>query len=495
MKKRVIFTALGMVGVLLGGCTWPASPASSPSQPSAATTARRVEMVNLTTRTQAANPSSLNVEQFTAKAAELCHDKKMGRLHRFVERYPDVALEMLRTTSPALASKGERQAVAEAYDRLFVASQESQGWRFILKDMAARPEAYQPAFDGRVRARGFIEQGRFTPAILLDAGGGAPLPSYLRADALRLRGIGLLLNNQPAPAAAAWQQARGLAQSDVCVSAELDLLISDALRKAGPAFGGVESAVAWNQAASEALELHDPIFWERLLELKPSHAAWPRQVQARCLEHGAARTSVSEVEDFDEGVIWRQTAEWRLERNEASAALLSFAQAESQSASARAKGEARIGQARSLIAMGQSTPAMAILSAVVQQPDPSVSCHALAVMGVINLQQGQEAEGLKMLRRAVENTDHARWPGFSLAQADLALACLAAGKEKDGLRLLHEAQDAFKSEGRLADLCQCLANEAAYLRKAGQTDLAESKVREIAELENLPPPANGPDPL
>jgi tetratricopeptide (TPR) repeat protein len=110
---------------------------------------------------------------------------------------------------------------------------------------------------------------------------------------------------------------------------------------------------------------------------------------------------------------------------------------------------------------------------------------------VINLQQGREAEGLKMLQRAVENSDHTRWPGFSLAQADLALAYLAAGKEKEGLRLLHEAQDAFKNEGRIADLCQCLANEAAYLRKAGHPDLSEPMAKKIADLENLPPAVNG----
>jgi len=184
----------------------------------------------------------------------------------------------------------------------------------------------------------------------------------------------------------------------------------------------VESAVAWNQAASEAVELHDPIFWERLLELKPANAAWPKQVQARFYTQNVTQPSFSEANDFDEGAIWRQTAEWKLERNEASAALLAFAQAESQSLSARAKGEARIGQARSLIAMGQSAPAMAILSAVVQRPDPSVSCHALAVIGVINLQQDRATEGLKMLQRAVENLDHARWPGFSLAQADREMA-------------------------------------------------------------------------
>jgi tetratricopeptide (TPR) repeat protein len=487
MNNIVFLATISVAGALLGGCAEPGSTASPLSQPAVHATARQVEMVNLTTRTQAANPSSLSVEQFTAQAAELCRAGKMGRLHRFIQRYPDVALEMLRTTSPQSAANEERQAVAQAYDRLLVAPRESQGWFPILKDMAARPDAYQAAFDSRVRARSFIEQGRFSMAIASDTTGASGLPSYLRADALRLRGIALLLDNQPAQAAAAWQQARRLAQSDVCVCAELDLLVSDALKRARqPA----ESVVAWNQAVSESMELHDPILWERLLELKPANAAWPQQARIRPLEQIATQPSAS-GDDFDEGTIWHQTAQWRLERNEASAALLAFAQAQAQSRSARAQGEARIGQARSLIAMGQNAPAMAILGAVVQQPDASVSCHALAVLGVINLQQGRTTEGFNMLQRAVANADHTRWPGFSRAQADLAVAYLAAGKEKEGLPLLHEAQDAFKTEGHIADLCQCLANEAAYLRKAGQSDLAQLKLQKIAELENLPPPMSG----
>jgi tetratricopeptide (TPR) repeat protein len=488
MNNLFFLTAIGVAGVLLGGCTPPGSTAQSPSQPVVHATARRVEMVNLTTRTQAANPSSLSVEQFVSQAAQLCRDGKLGRLHRFVQRYPDVALEMLRNTGPQSAADGERQAVAQAYDRLFVSPQESQRWHSILKDMAARPDAYQPEFGARSRARSFIEQGRFAAAIMSDSSGQSTLPPYLRADALRLRGIALFLNNQHAQAAAAWQQATGLAQTDTCVCAELDLLVSDALKKAGqPA----ESVVAWNQAASQSVELHDPILWERLIELKPLSAAWPKQAHVRILEQIATQPSASEEDDFGEGAIWHQTAQWRLERNEASAALLAFAEAQTWGSSARAKGEARIGQARALVAMGQNAPAMAILSAVVEEPDAAVSCHALAVVGVINLQQGRTPEGFNMLQRAVENPDHTRWSGFSLAQADLAVTYLAAGKEKDGLRVIHEAQDAFRTEGRVADLCQSLANEATYLQKAGHVDLAESKLKKIAELENLPPSMNG----
>ena len=109
--------------------------------------------------------------------------------------------------------------------------------------------------------------------------------------------------------------------------------------------------------------------------------------------------------------------------------------------------------------------------------------HALAVIGAINLQRGRTDEGLGSLKRAVDNPGNARWPGYSQAQADLALAYLTVGKEDDGLRLLREAQDAFQREGRIADLSQCLANEASYWRKAGQPDRARLAIQRSEQLD------------
>jgi hypothetical protein len=270
----------------------------------------------------------------------------------------------------------------------------------------------------------------------------------------------------------------------------LDLLISDAQRRAGQ---NAEAAFAWTGAARSAARLRDPILWERLVELRPADAVWPGEVQTD-IQHQVttqpeqAATEAAGAGGFDQGFVWRQIAEWRLERNETTAALLAFSRAETESQSAWLKGEARIGQARTLLAMNQDAPAMAILNAQAQSPEPSVSCHALAVLGVATFQKGRTDDGIALLVRAVVNPDGIRWSGYSQAQADLALAYLTVGEEDQGLRLLHEAQDAFAREGRIADLSQCLVNEVAYLKKPGakSPDRARAILRRIEQLDASP---------
>ena len=286
MRNRRLLGAGCLLGVFLAGCTWQQLTDSSSPQRYPAPGTRRVELVNLTTRTQAVNPCSLSAEQFFTKATELCQSGKLGRLQRLVGRYPDVALEMLRNLDPRQAQTSERQSIAQAYDRLFVVSSEACGWLWTLKDMADRPAIHSGAFNNRVRARGLIEQGRFSLAEKAVAEADSSLPPFLRAEAMRLRGVALLLDDQPAQAAGLWRQARSLAESDTCLDSELDLLTSAALRKAGqPA----DSAAAWGRAVSNAIRLNDPILWERLMELKPPEAAWPADIWA-CFRQGVATT-------------------------------------------------------------------------------------------------------------------------------------------------------------------------------------------------------------
>ncbi|MCY2928343.1 MAG: hypothetical protein NTV86_02395 [Planctomycetota bacterium] len=468
-----------LLALLTAGCNWQEMSrdwqrATSPAAPKPQTqpTAVRVEMVNLTTRTRAANPEALTVEQFLAHAAEDSQAGRLGRLRRLVERYPDAALETLRCTDCAQAATLVRQAIAAAYDRLFVASNATGGWQRTLAELASRPAAGQAAADVRARAKGLIEQGRFAMAAREAAGIAADAPLFLRAEAARLMGIALLLDNQPARAAAAWRQARLLAATDACVVAELDLLTADALRRTGWAS---ESVATWSQAARGGTRVKDPILWERIAELKPSGTAWPTEVQA----WGPAT-------QFDEGIVWRQIGQWRLERAETTAALLALTRAEAQSRSARTAGLARIAQAQTLLAMNQDAPAMAILNTLVSSPEPSVACGALAVLGVVNIRQGHAPEGRAMLQKAIDTPAGSRWPGFSRAQADLALALLTDGKEVEGLSLLHQAQDAFRREGRLSDLSQCLSNEAAYLRKAGNPGQAGVALKQQEHLDAVP---------
>jgi hypothetical protein len=445
-------------------------------------------MANLTTRTQADNPSSLSIDQFLSRAAELQQQGKAGRLQGLVARYPDVALEMLRSTGPDQAAKPERQAVARAHDKLFLAPGRIQGWAWALEGMAARPEAHQPDFDTRVRAKGLIEQGRFVAALHPAAPPDPAAPPVLAAEDLRLQGVALLLDNHPDRAAEAWQRARALAAADACVAGELDVLACVALRKAGRL---PDSIAAWRRAASQLTGVHDPILWQRLLECKPADAAWPPGVRATFARPQSTTMSASQpsaAEAFDDGLVWEQIAQWRLERNEASASLLAFAQAETQARSEASRSQARIGQARALLVMGKDPPAMAILAAEAQSKYPATSCHALAVIGVIRLEQGQAQQGLTMLKQAVQNPTGARWPGYCLAQADLGMAYLETTKDQEplGLGLLHEAQQAFQREGRLADLCQCLTNEAAYLQKAGRPDQAIAALRRVKGMEDQP---------
>ena len=398
-----------------------------------------------------------------------------------MQRFPDVALEMLRATGPQAAANADRQAVAAAYDSLSPADADRQRWLGLLKAMTSKPAAYQAWFAARVRAKALIEQGRFNMAAELGAteidDPAAPRASLAaaRAETLRLHGIALMLDDKPADAAETFAQARALVGEDLCVAAEMDALACDALKRADKPDA---SKAAWASAADEAAGLDDPILWERLLELKRPLTAWPASVRARLSRLAApdpADASPADVtgNGFDDGAVWRQVGQWRLVRGEASAALLAFARAESLCSSDSAKGEARIGQARALVVMGQSAPAMAILSALAQSPGQDVACHALAVLGVVNCEQGRSVEGLAMLERAVNNKHDARWHGYCRAQADLGLAYLSAGKAEPGIAMLHKARGAFDKMHMQADLCQCLLNEAAYLRHAGQGDKAQ----------------------
>lgn len=464
---RTTFLATMLLAV--AGCGTP------PATPLTQSAPRRVEMLNLTSRTQAASPTSLTVEQLSARASDLAAAGKTGHLTRLVARYPDVALELLRTTPPQDGARADRQAVAAAYDHLFVTGVAS--WRAALASMAATPGETQAAADTRQVVRSLIEQGRFAQACEAGQGGRLAAP-FLAADALRLRGIALMLDNKPAEAAAAWQDAQPLAAGDACAEAELDLLTCEALRRGGRV---APSALAFARAAARACGVRDPVFWQRLLELKPADAAWPSAVQERFAPASAAAGAAA----FDEGEIWRQLGQWRLEQGEEAASLLAFAQAQSLSTSDLVRGQSRIGQARALAAMGQFPPAVAILSSLADAPQPAVAGQALAVLGVVSLQQGRGAEGMAMLQRAVENAN-VRWDEFSTAQADLALAYLSAGSEAKGLPLMHEAQSQFQRDGRIADLCQCLDNEAAYLKQSGHGDQAAAIVQKIVQLEAAP---------
>lgn len=465
MALRII--ALSLLGLAATGCAWTTLDVPSTSSSTAASGARRVELDNLTARTRGANPSALSAEQFTARAAADCQANKPGRVRRLVARYPDVALESLRSADARRSGSGALPAIARAYDALFVVSPAS-GWSDVLAKLAGGTDGVSAAFDACQRARSLIEQGRPAMGARLVTDQVA-LPPLLRAEFARLRGVAMLLDSRPAEAAATWRIAIEYAQADRCLRAELEMLSARALRRAGqPA----EAARTWVAAAKSATALHDPILWERLADLRPANADWPTETEAAVADLVRPPATQPAEVAFDPAAVWLRIGQFRLERGETTAALLGLARAEAEAGdrSVYLAGHARIGQSRALLLLGQRAPAAAILTTLARSPEPTIACEALGILGACAVEQGRTDEGLALLSQAVRNPQSARWPNYALAQADLGLACLTAGRQDEGLSLLHAAQTDFEQTGREAELIRSLSNELAYWQKHRPTD-------------------------
>jgi tetratricopeptide (TPR) repeat protein len=169
-----------------------------------------------------------------------------------------------------------------------------------------------------------------------------------------------------------------------------------------------------------------------------------------------------------EASIWRQIGEWRFARGETSPALLAFKQAEALFVQPREKAEARIAEARALLAINQTGAAISILTALTTDPDPQVNHHALAVLGNARIALDDIPGALTLLEAAVANDDSFPPALRAPARADLGLVCLMSSHEQKGLIWLHQAQADFQADRDNAGLVQCLRNEAAYLDSAGR---------------------------
>jgi hypothetical protein len=169
-------------------------------------------------------------------------------------------------------------------------------------------------------------------------------------------------------------------------------------------------------------------------------------------------------------------------RKTPSKALLAYANAQKECQDPIRQKQARIAQADTLLNLDQQGPALAILANLVDDAEPSVSGHAMAMIGVVRLQQGQTAQGLALLEKAVAASGTAGWPERSQAVADLGLARLMAGHKEEGLHDLHEAQVLFREEGKTEDLAQSLFNEATFLAGEGDKTDAEALRQQAAAI-------------
>jgi tetratricopeptide (TPR) repeat protein len=429
---------------------------------------------------------------FTQRVNDLLAARRMASAKRWVERYPDVALETLRRSTAAQSGDRALQFIAEVHDR-----QCGSDWLALLRDRAADPARYARHDALRQQLAELTQAGRHKEAAALPV---TDLPSRtpgtaLALDAWQAHGAALLLAGRPAEAEAAFARAIKLAESGSRYqTAHLSLLHSEALRRAGKV--GPANA-AWREAVQRIVELAktnaaDPILWERASYLRPVDVPWPSTVVLHFLN--AAARSEAEVVKFspetddpakraeDEAIIWRAIGQLRLERGEAQAALAAFKRAESMTANPRSRSQLALEEARALLQMNLAQAAMPLLVRLAaHQEDGETAAGALALLGAAKFQDGSAEQARALLERALARTD---WPGRAEAEADLGLVYLALANEEKGLHWLHSAQRRFEARDQPALLEQSLTNEMNYFAHKGRPREAASIRRQLEMLQS-----------
>lgn len=126
---------------------------------------------------------------------------------------------------------------------------------------------------------------------------------------------------------------------------------------------------------------------------------------------------------------------------------------------------------------------MPMLVGLIQKSSPAISSAACGSLGSFKVAEGTIDQGFALLKKAVEDTPNATWPGRAEAEGDLGLTYLILGNETQGLACLHRAQERFEKQSQWEDWAQCLLNEAAYLEKIGQALKAQEIRDRIASIQ------------
>jgi len=442
---------------------------------------------------------SLPPNDLAKRVSELTASGRKIAAARWVQRHPEAALEWLRTGSTATKDPALTLA-AEVHDRQCSAPGATQSWAALDAARRANPEPYQAYLEARNRFKNSLTQGQVSHALnqeLLKLAGACD-SKMLEIDAWQLQGTAQLLNEKPAEAAVALEQAAELAMPlSPYQGAYLLLLLSDAQRRIEQYD---QAAATWQRAVLAASQLlatenpvHDPVLWEKLGYQRPVDQAWPEDA-VRMLQHlealpsvdplagGAAADAAAGAREA-ETAVWNAIGIWYLERSHGQAALVSFKRAEASATDEETRSWLRIRQARSLIQLQQDGAATAILVKAATKKDSTTARAAMGLLGSMRLKNGQVQQGLGLLRKSVEQVDGVEWSERADAEVDLGLAYLMLGAEKEGMKRLHAAQERFEREGNWESLTLSLANEAAYLEETKKNKEAATVRRRLDELE------------
>lgn len=275
-------------------------------------------------------------QQFVERVDELRRAKRSNQALRWVQRYPDVALAVLREPSAVRTEGGLLETVAQAHDEQCSRGAPGSAWSAIYADRAAHPDRYAGYDQRRQQFMIHLQNGRLKEALQLGLGEAAQAicGTLTAIDALRLTGIACELDGRPKDAVTAFQRGLQLAGRDhPYQTLTLLLLASDAQRRAGDLLSAERT---WQDTARLAGDLvtgpHpivDPILWERISYLRPANCPWPGEVRHALSEVNVAfgivadpRQSAASIVSTDEAPLWTAIGYWRLARNEAQTARL-----------------------------------------------------------------------------------------------------------------------------------------------------------------------------
>jgi len=431
-------------------------------------------------------------DSFLNTISTLLQANRLASVQGMVQAYPDIALQALQETEVDSANSRALQLVASMLDSTW----SSEGaWQSFVTDVQALPRKSSERLDIRMRFWRYLKNNqpdkaqklKITRTLSNEHG------VILRAEFHRLESIAAMMNEKPEDSIEQLETAIELVR-DSCpwYACKLKLLLGEFYRHAGrwdDWKSTWETAVTDNsQLARDQLSL-DPQFWNRAAFLRPAGNPWPPKV-VQNLKSVLGELDVAETQNTmrltsDESVIWFAIGMQHLRRAEGQNALLAFKKSEAGESNQHSIKVMQLYQARSLVATGQPGAASAILFRMVSDNEgTALADRAKAILASMKLQNGSVAQGLNLVKSAMESIES--WPRDeqSRARADYGLALLMKGQESQGLHQLDRAMQDFREAGELEQARQCLWNRAKYFEKTEQKEEFRMVSETLVELES-----------
>lgn len=442
--------AIVALSVAIGGCaTRPADQQIATRTTDAASPVLRIDGESVVLGDATGTPMPLQVyvahiqQQLVAG-----HDEDVGEL---VRNYPDLAEQAVLSSDFHLPTQ---RVIAAWLDVL--ASPAQGGWSSFVADRIDHPQRYVAWQRDRADTWFALRKGAFTDVAdqAVDLPVDAPTP-WPALDAALLRATATLAAGRPADAAALFEQtAQHAAAWDARVATRANLFASLGYQLAG----NVDAASRARDAALRVVSLPDirePMILRLLLETHPAGGASNDAPPRRGIHARLARVE--------------------LERGSPQTALLAWRAAEADPGTEPTRDRLRLGQAESLIALGQSEPAIAMLIGLA---GTDVRPEALVMLGLVHMRRGQVEVGLAMLNEAVAGTSAESHPHI---YADSGFALLSTGKSTAGQALVREARAVYQARHDKQALRRLLSNELRYAQAVGDPGLTQQARRALLE--------------